>query len=195
MQETYSNASHTVGYKEFEIGYSLGLITTPEGAPEYHQIINKEIVPQIDKTVLAESGGLMTALSTSSTSNQGDISDFLEPSSDVIYVLKLGVFSEPDIIDVRISIPSATTLYGIKSSNTGKVNGLNSPIMNPSVVVYSYGTSLIPNFTFENNSNTALTTSVGFMKISVSGHRYRLAQLEKPPKTASIINLAAMGSD
>jgi hypothetical protein len=195
MQETYSNASHTVGYKEFEIGYSLGLITTPEGAPEYHQIINKEIVPQIDKTVLAESGGLMTALSTSATSNQGDISDFLEPSSDVIYVLKLGVFSEPDIIDVRISIPSATTLYGIKSSNTGKVNGLNSPIMNPTVVVYSYGTSLIPNFTFENNSNTALTTSVGFMKISVSGHRYRLAQLDKPPKTASIINLAAMGSD
>ena len=195
MQETYSNASHTVGYKEFEIGYSLGLITTPEGAPEYHQIINKEIVPQIEKTVLAESGGLMTALSTSATSNQGDISDFLEPSSDVIYVLKLGVFSEPDIIDVRISVPSATTLYGIKSSNTGKINGLNSPIMNPSVVVYSYGTSLIPNFTFENNSNTALTTSVGFMKISVSGHRYRLAQLDKPPKTASIINLAAMGSD
>ena len=195
MQETYSNASHTVGYKEFEIGYSLGLITTPEGAPEYHQIINKEIVPQIDKTVLAESGGLMTALSTSATSNQGDISDFLEPSSDVIYVLKLGVFSEPDIIDVRISVPSATTLYGIKSSNTGKINGLNSPIMNPTVVVYSYGTSLIPNFTFENNSNTALTTSVGFMKISVSGHRYRLAQLDKPPKTASIINLAAMGSD
>jgi hypothetical protein len=195
MQETYSNASHTVGYKEFEIGYSLGLITTPEGAPEYHQIINKEIVPQIDKTVLAESGGLMTALATSATSNQGDISDFLEPSSDVIYVLKLGVFSEPDIIDVRISIPAATTLYGIKSSNTGKINGLNSPIMNPSVVVYSYGTSLIPNFTFENNSNTGLTTSVGFMKISVSGHRYRLAQLDKTPKTASIINLAAMGSD
>ena len=71
MQETYSNASHTVGYKEFEIGYSLGLITTPEGAPEYHQIINKEIVPQIDKTVLAESGGLMTALSTSATSELG----------------------------------------------------------------------------------------------------------------------------
>ena len=137
----------------------------------------------------------MTALATSATSNQGDISDFLEPSSDVIYVLKLGVFSEPDIIDVRISIPAATTLYGIKSSNTGKINGLNSPIMNPSVVVYSYGTSLIPNFTFENNSNTGLTTSVGFMKISVSGHRYRLAQLDKTPKTASIINLAAMGSD
>ena len=195
MQETYSNASHTVGYKEFEIGYSLGLITTPEGAPEYHQIINKEIVPQIDKTVLAESGGLMTALSTSATSNQGDISDFLEPSSDVIYVLKLGVFSEPDIIDVRISIPSATTLYGIKSSNTGKVNGLNSPIMNPSVVFYAYGTNLIPNFTFENNTNTALTANVGFVKISVSGHRYRLAELDKTPKTASIINLAAMGSD
>ena len=195
MQETQNNASHTVGYKEYEIGYSLGIITSPEGAPEYHQIINKEIVPQIDKTVLAESGGLMTALSTSSTSNQGDITDFLEPSSDVIYVLKLGIFSEPDMIDMRISIPAATTLYGIKSSNSGRINGMNSPIMNPSVVVYAYGTSLIPNFTFENNSNTAFTTSVGFIKIAVSGHRYRLAALDKPPKTAAIINLAAMGSD
>ena len=195
MQETYNNAGHTANYKEFEIGYALGIITSPEGAPTYHQIINKEIVPQIDKTILAESGGQITSLSTSATSNQGDLSDFLEPSSDVIYALKFGVFSEPDIIDVRINIPAATSLYGIKSSNTGRINGLNSPIMNPSVVFYAYGTNLIPNFTFENNSNTAFTANVGFVKISVSGHRYRLAELDKAPKTASIINLAAMGSD
>jgi len=190
MNESYAAAAHMAGYKEFEIGFAIGLIEDPARPPKYYQVANKEAVPFIEKH---DSG--WNVLATSATNNVGDISNLFEPSTDALYVLKFGVFSSPDLLDWRVSIPQATTLFGIKNANSGRINGMNSPLYNPTVTIHAWGTTLIPHFTIENNTNTAFTANVGFTKIAVSGHRYKLNDLAETPPTAHVINLTSMGAN
>ena len=123
MNEGSYAAVHTAGYKEFEIGFAIGLIEDPARAPMYFQVSNKESIPFIEHHVSA-----WNTLATSATNNIGDISDLFEPSNDSLYVLKFGVYSHPDLLDWRVSIPQATTLFGIKNANTGRINGMVSPL-------------------------------------------------------------------
>jgi hypothetical protein len=198
MNEAALSSTHPVGYKEFEVGFAVGLITDPNKTPLYYQVVNKEAIPWIEKSDNAwwDGSGTFAALGTGTTVNIGDISDFLEPAVNSLYVLKMGIFSMPELIDVQISVPAATQLYGIKNSNTGQLNGMTSPLYNPTTTVYCFGTSLIPHFTLVNNGNTlALSTTIGFIKLGFSGYRYHMEPLSEAPSTVHIINLTPMGAE
>ncbi|MAE85933.1 MAG: hypothetical protein CMB80_24565 [Flammeovirgaceae bacterium] len=184
MQEASTAMTHPAGYKELEVGYAVGMVTKPSNDVDFYQITNKESVPIIHKTA----SGWYT-LATSSTNAIGDISDFLEPADGVLYVLKFGVHSHPDILDIKVSVPAATERFGIKNAQTMRVNGMNSPAHNPNVVLYCWGTSFVPNFTIENNTNTPFTSSVGYLKFTFSGHKYQMEAVKGEPATAHIVNL------
>ena len=130
MQEASAAMTHPVGYKELEVGYAVGMVTKPSNEVDFYQVTNKESVPIIHKT-----DSDWYTLATSSTNGIGDISDFLEPADGVLYVLKMGVHSHPDILDIKISVPAATERFGIKNAQTFRVNGMNSPAHNPTVVL------------------------------------------------------------
>ena len=188
MQESSIVKAYPAGYKEFEIGFALGLIDTPGGSPTYYQVTNKDSIPFVEKS----DSSWWSSLSTSTTNAIGDVSNFLEPAENVLYELLFGVWSHPDQIDFKISIPAATELYGLKNSQTGRLNNQTSPIYAPTATVHCWGTSLIPNITLEHNGTSSFDANEGFIKFIVSGHKYELAAMDESPAVSHLINLLSI---
>ena len=188
MQETYLEHADS-DYDVYKIGWAIGLISGANSAVKYYRIENRESVPWLENS----SSAWWTSLSTSTQTSAGDISNWLEPSDDTLYVLKIGIMSVPNMINMSLSIPAATSVGGVKNTTSPKFNGRMSPLYNPTFVAYCWGTSLIPNFTFYNDSNQSFDANTGFIKVSATGHRYALAPVDGKPEVASIINLTAMG--
>jgi hypothetical protein len=188
MQETYLEHANS-DFEQYKIGWSIGLIDSPGGAVKYYRIENREQVTWLEN----QSDSWVSSLSTSTQTSAGDISNWLEPDDNTLYVLKVGIHSHPNMINMSISIPASTTKGGVKNTTTPKFNGKMSPLYNPTFVAYCWGTSLIPNFTFFNDSNQNFDANTGFIKVSAMGHRYALAPVEGTPEVSSIINLTAMG--
>ena len=188
MQESYLEHANS-DYDVYKIGWAIGLIDGAGSPVKYYRIENRESVPWLENS----SSAWWTSLSTSTQTSAGDISNWLEPAENSLYVLKIGVHSHPNMINMSVSIPAATAVGGVKNTSSPKFNGNMSPLYNPTFVAYCWGTSLIPNFTFYNDSNQSFTSTVGFIKVSATGHRYSLAPVDGKPEVASIVNLTAMG--
>lgn len=176
-------------YDMYKIGYTVGLIDSPNGQVKYYRIENRESVNWLEQS----SSSWWSSLSTSTQTSAGDISNWLEPDDDTLYVLKIGIHSHPQMINMSISIPASTSVGGVKNTSSPKFNGRMSPLYNPTFVAYCWGTSLIPNFTFYNDSGQSFDANTGFIKVSAVGHRYSLAPVEGKPEVSSIINLLPMG--
>ena len=188
MQESYLEHANS-DYDVYKIGWAIGLIDGAGSPVKYYRIENRESVPWLENS----SSAWWTSLSTSTQTSAGDISNWLEPNDNSLYVLKIGILSVPNMINMSISIPAATAVGGVKNTTSPKFNGRMSPLYNPTFVAYCWGTSLIPNFTFYNDSNQSFDSNTGFIKVSATGHRYSLAPVDGKPEVASIINLTAMG--
>ena len=188
MQETYLEHADS-DYDTFKIGWAIGLIDSPGGDVKYYRVENREAIPWLENSATS----WWSSLTTNTQNNIGDISDWLEPADDALYVVKIGIHSHPNSINLSVSIPAATTVGGVKNTTTPSFNGRMSPLYNPTFVAYCWGTSLIPNFTLQNDSNQTFDANTGFIKISAVGHRYDLTVLSGTPEVATIVNLNAMG--
>ena len=184
MLENLIQQGYPDDYPRFKIGHIVGLITSPDKLTSFFRVKNVERIQPLDQQASA-----WNTLAAAATNSIGTVSDWLETGSDVLYALLLGVWSHPDVIDVSVNMPKATELYGIKSSITGRVNAINSPVNNPSVPIYSYGRDFIPSFTLRNGTSTAFTSTVGHVKIVVVGFKYKLEPIAEQPARAHVINL------
>ena len=165
------------GYRIFNIGENIELVVG--GKTEYRKIINVNWIPFISKQ-----DNTNWLLSAAGKYNAGDISDWLEPYENELMVLAISMYCDRDAY-VKIKIPSSDQLLGTKSDTDVAMTPTLSPWKQPRVLVYSWGTTYIPNFYIENPTEYKLFC----LKIGVTGHRYETEKLKTKPEKYTTINL------
>jgi len=123
-------------------------------------------------------------LSAGATYNAGDISDYLEPESNVLYVLAFGIASDRNV-EVEINNPASTRLFGTKKESPIKVTPETSPYDEPTITLISWGTSFVPAFNITNPTEY----TVGYLKFFFKGYKYELTPISETPNVYDVIDL------
>jgi len=160
-------------YRIFNVGDNLELIYS--GKKEYYTIVNRNDVPHVEKQ---DSNWLV---SPGSSYNAGDINDWLEPTTNELMILGFYMYSDRNI-EVTVSLPSSDQRFGIKNQTDAPITPEISPWKEPRVTLYSFGTTYVPSFKF--NNPTEYTPII--VKIGVSGFRYELEEIEKPDRYSTV---------
>ncbi|RLE65078.1 MAG: hypothetical protein DRJ47_06180 [Thermoprotei archaeon] len=143
----------------------------------YFTVKNRDFVIPIEKQ---DSNWL---LNPGSEYNAGDISDWLQPNTNELYILGLSFLSDRNM-EVRIFNPSSDQLYGLKNQTDNPVTVDMSPWREPRITMISwfpasgeYGKEFTPAFKIKNP--TEYKNKV--MKIIAGpGFRYQLRPINKP---------------
>jgi acyl-CoA synthetase (AMP-forming)/AMP-acid ligase II len=170
-------------YKYFKVGDNIELIDG-SGKAKYYRVVNRDKVTDIEKQDTTN-----WLLSSGGSYNPRDISDWLEPENDVLMILAFGMHSDRNV-EVKISNPQAIKLFGIKSDVEAVVTPRTSPADSPTLTLYCWGTTLIPNFDISNPTEY----TIGYLKFVVRGFKYRLRELTTKPSVFDTVDLSHITS-
>lgn len=155
-------------YESLRINDNIAIETLNEIS--YWRITNLEPVPWASRTDSA------WYIATNATRELGTISDWLEPSGNVAYLLKLGVYSDKNPwIFVRYTGTTGEA-FGIQDDPIGRITPSVSPYHSPRVVVKSFPNVVVPSFRLENRTRYTLS----MLKISVIGLKLEIAAVQRP---------------
>jgi hypothetical protein len=143
----------------------------------YFTIKNRDYVPFIEKQ------DINWLLNSGSEYNAGDISDWLQPNTNELYIFGISFLSDRNM-EIRIFNPSSDQLFGIKNQSDNPVTVDMSPWRRPTITLYTwlpgsgkYGKEFTPAFKIKNPTeykNKAMKIGVG------PGYKYDLIPIDKP---------------
>jgi len=152
-------------YKIHNIGDNVAIRLPTK--TEYYTVYNRNKVQPFVKQDTTN-----WLLSAGSSYNAGDISNWLEPETNVLYSLAAELDSDRNI-EFRIYNPSSDQLGGIKSTPDAIMTPDTTPLGKPNMTLQAWGTTYVPSFKLTNPTEY---TPV-YVIIRCYGFKYRLEKI------------------
>lgn len=153
-------------YKIHNIGDNVA-IRLPTGT-EYYTVFNRNKVMSFVKQDTTN-----WLLAAGASYNAGDISDWLEPETNTLYMLATELESDRNI-EFRVYNPQSVQLGGVKSSPDATITPDTTPLGKSNTTLSAWGTTYIPHFKLTNPTEYVPI----YVIIKCHGFKYRLNRID-----------------